>query len=342
MCLSFEEIEKLDLACLQYYENARQVCIKPITIREVFETKSEEKKLFFQRMVERSKANLERWTDEQQEIALIASENKRKRLEELSMQLRDAKERKIKERKASVELELKYLKEAEKLEEERMIKDNINLRKRIEYYQELSDIINENERIKNKDNKKKLSLNIPPTSASSATIPNAQLQTPASTAGTDFESCFGDDEDDPSSEYEECISDDFVEKFAENEKELRSLCLANEGKEETSSETSKQSLKNMPAPEMEVNANVDKSCLKRSDSDILNCNEANFPTNALQENRQKAMSGTIMDQCLKTIEVDMKPTTLATRYSELETKGKVHLEQTLRLLKYFLILFSQL
>ncbi|XP_065363723.1 gamma-tubulin complex component 6 isoform X2 [Calliphora vicina] len=306
VCLSFEDIEKLDSACLHYYENAKKVCAKPITIREVFETRSEEKRQFFQRMVERSRANLERWTDEQHELALIASEQKRKRLEDLSLQLKDVKERKIRERKANVELELKYLREAEKIEEERMIKDNINLRKRIEYYQELSDIINENEKAKNKDKIKKLSLNIPPTSASSTSMQTAQLQTPASTAGTDFESCFGDD-DEPGSEYEECISDDFVEKFAENEKDLRAIYEANEededkDKEQLASENSTETLKNVV---LEENANnVLKSCLKRSDSDFLNSNEA-FSINTLQENRRKAMSGTNMDQCVKTMEVDV-------------------------------------
>lgn len=280
---------------MQYYENAKKVCIKPITIRDVFETRSKEKRQFFQRMVERSKANLERWTDEQHELALIVSEQKKKRLEELSFQLKDAKERKIKERKANVEMELKYLREAEKMEEQRMIKDNINLRKRIEYYQELSDIINENE-AKNKD-QKKLTINIPPTTASSTSLLSAQLQTPVSTAGTDFESCCGD-EDDPSSEYEECISDEFVEKFAESEKDLREIYEENE-QFENKEKLLKETLKNIVL--QEKNAYVLKSCLKRSDSDFLNSNEAQS-VNTLQENRQKAMSGTNMDQCIKTME----------------------------------------
>lgn len=253
-------------------------------------------------MVERSKANLERWTDEQHELALIASEQKKKRLEELSLQLKDAKERKIRERKANVEMELKYLREAEKMEEQRMLKDNINLRKRIEYYQELSDMINENEKAKSKDNKKKLTLNIPPLSPSSTGLPSAALQTPASTAGTDFESCFGDEEEGTTSEYEECISDEFVEKFAETEKDLKALYEAKE-KDQEHEEKPKETLKNVEEKE-EVNANVVTGHLKRSESDVLNCNEAQA-INTFQENRLKAMSSTNMNECVKTIQVDV-------------------------------------
>ncbi|XP_046801977.1 uncharacterized protein LOC111686170 [Lucilia cuprina] len=319
VCLSFEDIEKLDAACLLYYEDAQKVCVKPITIREVFETRSEEKRQFFQRMMERSKANLERWTEEQHEQALIVSEQKRRRLEELSLQLKDVKERKIRERKASVEMELKYLREAERIEEQRMIKDNINLRKRIEYYQELSDTINENEKAKNKE-KKKLSLNIP-AAATFSSIQTTQLQTPLSAAGTDFESCFGD-EDDAVSEYEECISDDFVEKFAENEKDLKAIYEANEeeevkNKEELNNETSTETLKNLVEEE---NANVIKSCLKRSDSDFLNSNEMQT-INTLQENRQKAMSGTNMNQCVKTMEVDVSGKTSVQNVKDLAQTG---------------------
>lgn len=322
MCLSFEDIEKLDNICLQYYENAKKVCVKPITIREVFETRSEEKRQFFQRMVERSRANLERWTDEQHELALIASEQKKKRLEELSLQLKDAKERKIRERKANVEMELKYLREAEKMEEQRMLKDNINLRKRIEYYQELSDMINENEKAKNKDNKKKLTLNIPPISPSSTGLPSAALQTPASTAGTDFESCFGDEDEGANSEYEECISDEFVQKFAENEKDLKALCEAKEQDKEQllNEEKSTETLKNKEVEE--ENANVNSSYLKRSESDVLNSNEAQI-VNTLQENRLKAMSSTNMNQCVKTIEVEVRnyKTTADLKDLEQETQG---------------------
>lgn len=292
--------------------------MKPITIREVFETRSEEKRQFFQRMVERSRANLERWTDEQHELALIAAEQKKKRLDDLALQLKDVKERKIRERKLNVEMELKYLREAEKLEEQRMLSDNINLRKRIEYYQELSDMINENERLKNKDKdwKKKLALDIPatPTSATSSYGLPAQQQTPASTAGTDFESCFGD-EDDQASDYEECISDDFVEKFAENEQDLNAICDSKSNIVTQQNEALSESVKSV-AMEREENANVIKNTMKRSDSDYLNSNESHS-INTLQENRRKAMSSSNMDQCVKTFEVADKTMKTNANHNEL-------------------------
>lgn len=308
VCLSVEEIEKLESTCKQYSENAQQLCLNPITIREVFEKRSEEKHQFFQRMVERSRANLERWTDEQNEMALVLAEKKKKLLEELSAQLEDVRERKIVERQNSVEMELKYLREAKKMDELLMIKDNINLRKRIEYYQELHNTINEKQREKASQNK--LSLVIP---SSVALQPSPR--TPAgSTAGTDFESCFG--EDDQTSEYEECISEGFIDKFNQNEGEINEIVNANENSTENTS-----CLENFNTPigqefkdpQIEDdNIAVSYIGIKRSVSDVINSNEVTtqHKDGILQQNRQKAMSGVNMSHCVKTLEVDIQNDTI--------------------------------
>lgn len=302
VCLSLDDVEKLHSVCTKYSETAALVCDKPITIREVFDIRSEEKRQVFQRMVERSKANLERWTEEQHERALMVAEIKKKRLEDLSAQLQDAKQRKIQERKANVEMELKYLREMEKVEEQRLLKDNINLRKRIEYYQELSDIINENENAKQKgrDHKSKLTLQIPSTSST-----QAPPQTPQSTAGTDFESCFGDD-DETTSEYEECISDEFVDKFKESEKDLKAIYEENEAEAGTAEKCKTLQPEALSFAQREENSNMVNKYLKRSISDMINSNELHLSTaNSMLTNRRKAMSSTSVEQCINTLEVDV-------------------------------------
>ncbi|XP_075155215.1 gamma-tubulin complex component 6 [Haematobia irritans] len=275
VCLSVGDLQDLERTCKNYFENARKLCSNPITIQSVFESRSEEKRQFFQRMVEKSRANLEKWNDEQNEVALIKAEKKKKRLEELSAQLQDAKQRKILERKAGVELELKYLREAEKIEEQRTAQDNINLRKRIEYYQELYDTIKE------KEQGKPLTLAIP-----SSVMQPQSARTPAS-AGTDFESCFGEDED-QSSEYEECVSEEFIDKFNENQLEtVEQISEPNVLDKDLTTETEIRGIENV----VKV-------------TDIINHNSRDFSmenNNILQQNRQKIMSGFNVGQCIQTL-----------------------------------------
>ncbi|XP_073830310.1 gamma-tubulin complex component 6 isoform X2 [Musca autumnalis] len=277
VCLSVGEIESLEATCKSYFDNARSLCSSPVTIGEVFETRKEAKRQFFQRMLERSRANLERWTDEQKDMAQAATERKKKLLEELSTQLQDARKRKILERKANVENELKYLREAEHIEQQRVAVDNINLRKRIEYYQELHNMITE----KDKKNNTKLSLVIPPTVM---LLPSPR--TPVSTAGTEFESCFGDEEQ--TSEYEECISDDFIDKFKENEVELQIMSKTNHG-----TDKEENAVLNKGNQDLIINGG-----LKRSTSDVINSNDFPDKDDSLQRNRLKAMSGTNIANCM--------------------------------------------
>ncbi|XP_061385996.1 uncharacterized protein LOC133320902 [Musca vetustissima] len=282
VCLSIKEIESLEETCKSYFDNACKLCSSPISISEVFETRKEAKRQFFQRMLERSRANIERWNDEQNDMAQAAAERKKKLLEELSTQLQDARRRKILERKANVENELKCMREAEKVEQRRLETDNINLRKRIEYYHELHNMLVE--KVPGKETNSKLSLVIP-----TGCMFQPSPRTPVSTAGTEFESCFGDDEQ--TSEYEECISDDFVDKFKGNEDELQIARKANEN--ETNGRDTMIPVLN------EGKSNATDVDIERSASDLINANELpDQPANILQQNRLKAMSGTHVECCV--------------------------------------------
>ncbi|XP_011296440.2 uncharacterized protein LOC101895064 isoform X2 [Musca domestica] len=283
VCLSVAEIERLEETCKSYFNKARRLCSNPITISEVFETRKEAKRQFFQRMLKRSQANIERWNDERNDMAQAAAERKKKQLEELSAQLQDARRRKILERKLNVETELKYLREAEKVEQQRLAIDNINLRKRIEYYQELHNVISE----KDEEKASKLSLVIP-----SSVVVQPSPRTPVSTAGTEFESCFGDEEQ--TSEYEECTSEDFIEGFQENEDALHIMTKANEER----NEEARSEHDTITAVIDMKGKNFNNTVIKRSASDVLNSNELPDNDNVLLQNRQKAMSGTDVECCV--------------------------------------------
>ncbi|XP_055912528.1 gamma-tubulin complex component 6 [Eupeodes corollae] len=256
VCLTFEEVQKFEASCKKYTQRAREICGKPITIRDVFEKQWENKKNFRTMASERSRVNMEQWNLEQDTIAAACALQKKKRHEELTLQLQDAKNRKISERQANIEVELKLLKEAQNMEENRLLCDNINLKKRIEYYQELSDMLGDQ-----LASKKPTHLNL---AAANDQCSRKAPDTPVSTAGTDFESCF--DDEDAGSVYEECITSEFVEKFAQNE--------------------------------IELNKEVPTS-LKMSTSDYLNCNELpEILISDVERNRTKILGGSEMSDCM--------------------------------------------
>lgn len=263
VCLTFEEVRKFEASCTKYTTRAREVCGKPITIRDVFEKQWEAKKNFRKMASEKSRINMEQWSLEQENIAAECAKQKKKRHEELTLQLQDAKNRKITERQAHIEMELKLLKEAQNMEENRLLCDNINLKKRIEYYQELSDMLDEQ-----MGGKKSLHLNL---EATNDQCSRKAPDTPISTAGTDFESCFGDGDEDTESVYAECITAEFVDNFAKNEVELNKM----------------------------VQQSTKQSSLKMSTSDYFNCNEIpEVIISDVDRNRTKILGGSEMSECI--------------------------------------------
>lgn len=285
VCLSFEEIQKLEKSCLAYLNKAAQLCGPSITIRKFFEQEAMEKQNFFQKVSQRSKENMDKWSEEQMDLANQAADIKRARLKELTTQLEQAKQRKIDDRKANVELELKILKEAELLEDQRIERENINLRKRIEYYQELSDDMKTNTNISTN-----LQLHIPEnlTSAASDKIPLS-----AGTQNTDFGSCddeMASEKDSTSSEYAECINDEQL-KTEETDDEYV-------GFSERSNENPSSHQLNMQQSTTTFKFNAELGGLKRSASDIINSNEiaATAQMSDLQRNKLQALSGSNMTQ----------------------------------------------
>lgn len=312
MCLTYAEIQHLKKKCIKYRAQARAACgNSDISIRQIFEAREAKKRQFYQRACQRTRENLEKWALEQHDLALLAAEQKRRRLAELTSQLQDAKQRKIDERRANVELELRLLRETEKLEEQRLLRENINLRKRIEYYQELSDTMRsaaggnmyanqptaatESQAVLAQSSKSHAQSE--GSGESSATAP----QTPGSGGtDTDFESCCGevgkdadaDADADSASLYAECLSEEFVQKFAETENALHAICVA-PSTECVGDTDAVKTLVTLAAPQ-EINsetslhtaldysvsqtttllANPSQSTfLKRSASDVINSNE---------------------------------------------------------------------
>lgn len=295
VCLTYEEIQRLKKKCIKYREQARVACgTNEVSIRQIFEAREAKKRQFYQRACQRTRENLEKWTLEQHNFALLAAMQKKRRLDELTSQLQDAKQRKIDERRANVELELRLLRETEKLETQRLLRENINLRKRIEYYQELSDTMRIDAGGKGSSNEPTVSTesqaqlaqpsNLNTQSDGSGESSAAAPQTPGS-GGTDadFESCCGEEakdadadadadadvDADSASLYAECLSEEFVQKFAENENELHAICLEPSANRDDVIGADK-TLVTLETPQ-EVTS--ESTFLKRSVSDVINSND---------------------------------------------------------------------
>lgn len=144
-------------------------------------------------------------------IAAEETARKRKRLEDLQAHLKAVRERKLAEKKNELALDLKVQKEAQDIEDKRMAEENVEIQKRIEYYQQLNAIIEER--------KHRAEVAVSSSNVRIETDP----PTPVSTT-TDFESCLGDEEpldEDIKSLYEDAsMSGDFLEQFLETERKL--------------------------------------------------------------------------------------------------------------------------
>ncbi|KAL5276300.1 TUBGCP6 family protein [Megaselia abdita] len=139
--LSFSDVEETEKQCREYFKECRELCGNPVSISKIYQDENHKNKEFIRSISERSKENMKRWNAEQEVLASIQAENRKKQYEELTNQLRENKIQKIAERQANIAAELKILREAEKKNDSFILIDNLNLQKRIEYYQELNDVL---------------------------------------------------------------------------------------------------------------------------------------------------------------------------------------------------------
>lgn len=360
MCLSFAEIQQLENTCVDYVKDARTNgrCSSIISIRQIFEERAERKRSFHKRASEKSRANLERWRDEQRERATIVATEKRKRLDELLNHLNDVKQRKINERKVNVELELQHLRYLQQLETESLQAENINLRKRIEYYQELSESIQDQraqehlKRLRHKDvncmSAKSKLITGDATETASPMIASKSIHSRANTdrtTTTDYHSCTGlDDADDAEipSEYEECLSADFVQKFTETANVLESMVAKKETKpnlcDGKAVGDNNQDIAKMKKDENCNQMLVPVPKLKRSISDVLNSNDIQETTlcieqsirgkfsSALDANRRKNITGSAVGECIR----QQKQTCQSTTKKEFRTNEVKRRDRQLR------------
>lgn len=329
MCLSFDEIQQLENVCQEYIKTARnnKQCSPLVEIRKIFEERTEKKNEFLKCVSEKARINLERWKNVQREHAINVANEKCKILNELQSHLKDVNEQKDKARQQDIEAELNRLRHLQEIELESHNVENINLRKRIEYYEELYEnlkvdrgweYLKDNDSQGLKSNLKDSTERTDQCEASS--MLDKCLNTDGTEKNTDSHSCRCEQEnngDDQHSTKEKCQTG-IVKEFTQAADVLEEIATSNElNNNSTTVRDANGNEKNITTEEM-VNETADTAVettiagleLTRSISDIINCND--LPTNssqcnsripilriALHENRNKNLQGGAVNECFK-------------------------------------------
>lgn len=141
VCLSFAQIRAVEAECQRYEVMAQSICGRPFKIDEILKRDQEKRLELVQLMAKRSKLIMEQWREEKKEKAIKKQEKCEKDRLELMQQIEEIRDRKLRKRRAEVEADREYLRQSELAELEQIERENEQRRKNIEYYNELAQII---------------------------------------------------------------------------------------------------------------------------------------------------------------------------------------------------------
>lgn len=143
VCVTFGEQAELQRQCEEYVRTARALCGPPVKVAQVLKQKHEKREALQRVVAEKAKQNFEKWKVEQETRAIERSRIREQQREELRLQMEEIRGQKLAEKKANILRELMYLKEAQDVEDQRLLAENVERKKRIEYYEELNRMIEE-------------------------------------------------------------------------------------------------------------------------------------------------------------------------------------------------------
>lgn len=143
VCLTHAELDELKLKCSDYSKTARELCGEPVTVAAIFKEKHRKRGELQLKMAENAKLAYEKWQLEQEAKAAAAAKFREHQREELKLQIEEIREQKLAEKKANIQRELNYLREAQDIEDQRLMAENTERAKRIAYYEELNRLIEE-------------------------------------------------------------------------------------------------------------------------------------------------------------------------------------------------------
>lgn len=281
VCLDHRSIEEVLKKCNDYLAHARILCGDPVNVSDIFKMKYQKHAALQARIEENTRQNNEKWKNEQEQKAIDLQKFRTQQREELKLQMEEIREQKLTEKKANIERELMYLKEAEAIEDERLLAENIERKKRIEYYEELNRLIDEKrERTENLVAKLKCELqNKERLAASTDTSPRSD--------GIDGVMAMSLGSDHFITPEDEKISNKLMSSsFCKSTPSLHEAVMNENYKNQATS----------PEPNM----NSRNPIMQKSESDILNANLeeeecADVMITDFQRNRKRVMGSTIID-----------------------------------------------
>lgn len=141
--VTFAEQAPLRRQCEEYIRTAKALCGPSVTVAQVLKAKDQKRAELQKLVAEKAKQNQEKWRVEQEAHVIELNRVREQQREELRLQMEEIREQKFAEKKANILRELAYLKEAQELEDQQLLAENVERRKRIEYYEELNRMIEE-------------------------------------------------------------------------------------------------------------------------------------------------------------------------------------------------------
>uniref|UniRef100_A0A182LX96 Gamma-tubulin complex component 6 n=1 Tax=Anopheles culicifacies TaxID=139723 RepID=A0A182LX96_9DIPT len=138
VCLSFDEITKLRTKWLRYVAQARQLCGPTVSVRELYETKQNERVEFYRVVEENFRTYMDQWREEQATEAQEQKRRKQKQMEGLLDQLNEIREKKLMVKRKELQDELLLEQERVEMENKQLLRENLELTDRVKKYAALN------------------------------------------------------------------------------------------------------------------------------------------------------------------------------------------------------------
>lgn len=146
VCLTQESINELNKECSNFQTAARLACGNNVSVDDILMERKGKEHQYYTLSKVKNLENTKRWKEEQEAKAIELCRTKQIKLAGLQLQIQEIKERKLKQRMENIELDRRYLEEAENIETELLQQENTERLKRVEYYQQLNDMMDEREK----------------------------------------------------------------------------------------------------------------------------------------------------------------------------------------------------
>lgn len=141
VCLSFAQIRAIELECEKYGELAQSNCGNPFSIETILKQRQEKRLDLMDVIAERAKINMDEWRAERDKKAAEKQKKNEKNRLELMQQIEEIRLQKLSKRREEVEADREYLRQCELNELKLLERENEQRRKNIEYYTELEQIV---------------------------------------------------------------------------------------------------------------------------------------------------------------------------------------------------------